>query len=214
MSDAPLMPKATAVWLVENTSLTFDQIAEFCKLHPLEVKGIADGEVATGIKGFDPISAGQLSRRLIDVPAPVRGGRSTLAWSRHESIAAQQASQGDRGGAHRARLEGNVEIALDKMLSAEPGRAGTQHQHFGMRGRVAIGLDPVAGGGEHTAFAIDQDGADRHLATGRRRLGLGESKEHRRARRHPPCQRRIGSGMAIGRRVDKRMNNPSCSASA
>ena len=46
MSNAPLMPKATAVWLVENTSLTFDQIAEFCKLHPLEVKGIADGEVA------------------------------------------------------------------------------------------------------------------------------------------------------------------------
>ncbi len=65
MSDIPLMPKATAVWLVENTSLTFDQIAEFCKLHPLEVKGIADGEVATGIKGYDPISTGQLSREEI-----------------------------------------------------------------------------------------------------------------------------------------------------
>jgi uncharacterized protein len=62
MSDTPLMPKATAVWLVENTSLSFDQIAEFCKLHPLEVKGIADGEVATGIKGYDPISTGQLTR--------------------------------------------------------------------------------------------------------------------------------------------------------
>src|ERR1700733_7598187 len=59
------MPKATAVWLVENTSLTFDQIAEFCKLHPLEVKGIADGEVATGIKGYDPISTGQLTREEI-----------------------------------------------------------------------------------------------------------------------------------------------------
>jgi hypothetical protein len=59
------MPKATAVWLVENTSLTFDQIAEFCKLHPLEVKGIADGEVATGIKGHDPIASGQLSREEI-----------------------------------------------------------------------------------------------------------------------------------------------------
>ncbi len=59
---APLMPMATAVWLVENTSLTFDQIADFCKLHPLEVKGIADGEVAAGIKGHDPISSGQLSR--------------------------------------------------------------------------------------------------------------------------------------------------------
>jgi hypothetical protein len=59
------MPKATAVWLVENTSLTFDQIADFCKLHPLEVKGIADGEVAAGIKGADPISAGQLTREEI-----------------------------------------------------------------------------------------------------------------------------------------------------
>jgi hypothetical protein len=65
MSDTPLMPKATAVWLVESTSLTFDQIAEFCRLHPLEVKGIADGEVATGIKGYDPISTGQLTREEI-----------------------------------------------------------------------------------------------------------------------------------------------------
>jgi hypothetical protein len=62
MSNAPLMPKATAVWLVENTSLTFDQIADFCKLHPLEVKGIADGEVATGIKGQDPVTSNQLTR--------------------------------------------------------------------------------------------------------------------------------------------------------
>jgi hypothetical protein len=66
MSQAPLMPKATAVWLVENTSLTFEQIAEFCHLHPLEVKGIADGEVAAGIKGADPIGNGQLSREEID----------------------------------------------------------------------------------------------------------------------------------------------------
>jgi hypothetical protein len=66
MSQSLLMPKATAVWLVENTSLTFDQIADFCHLHALEVKGIADGEVAIGIKGFDPISNGQLSREEID----------------------------------------------------------------------------------------------------------------------------------------------------
>jgi len=65
MSNAPLMPKATAVWLVENSSLTFDQIANFCKLHPLEVKGIADGEVAAGIKGHDPITSGQLTREEI-----------------------------------------------------------------------------------------------------------------------------------------------------
>ena len=61
-----LMPKATAVWLVENTSLTFDQIADFCTLHPLEVKGIADGEVATGIKGFDPVLGGQLAREELE----------------------------------------------------------------------------------------------------------------------------------------------------
>ena len=65
MTNAPLMPKATAVWLVENTSLSFDQIADFCKLHPLEVKGIADGEVAAGIRGHDPITSGQLTREEI-----------------------------------------------------------------------------------------------------------------------------------------------------
>lgn len=57
-----LMPKATAVWLIDNTALTFAQIAEFCGLHPLEVKGIADGDVASGVRGQDPIGAGQLSR--------------------------------------------------------------------------------------------------------------------------------------------------------
>jgi hypothetical protein len=65
MDRLPLMPKATAVWLVDNTSLTFEQIAEFCGLHVLEVKGIADGDVAHGIKGMDPISSGQLSREEI-----------------------------------------------------------------------------------------------------------------------------------------------------
>jgi uncharacterized protein len=78
MSEAPLMPKATAVWLVENTSLTFDQIAEFCKLHPLEVKGIADGEVATGIKGHDPIASGQLSREEIAAGEKQTGYRLKL----------------------------------------------------------------------------------------------------------------------------------------
>ncbi len=65
MSQAPLMPKATAVWLVDNTSLSFQQIADFCKLHPLEVKAIADGEAALGIKGLDPINSGQLTREQI-----------------------------------------------------------------------------------------------------------------------------------------------------
>ncbi|HLP70591.1 DUF1013 domain-containing protein [Ciceribacter ferrooxidans] len=65
MAQTLLMPKATAVWLVDNTALSFDQIAQFCKLHPLEVKAIADGEAAQGIKGLDPIATGQLSREEI-----------------------------------------------------------------------------------------------------------------------------------------------------
>ena len=67
MSNAPLMPMATAVWLVENTTLTFKQIAEFCKLHEVEVQGIADGEVAKGIKAYNPIITGQLSREEINL---------------------------------------------------------------------------------------------------------------------------------------------------
>ena len=66
MSNAPFMPKATAVWLVENTTLSFKQIANFCQLHELEVKGIADGDVAKGIKAYNPILAGQLTREEIN----------------------------------------------------------------------------------------------------------------------------------------------------
>jgi len=65
MANTLLMPKATAVWLVDNTALSFDQIAQFCRLHPLEVKAIADGESAQGIKGMDPIITGQLTREEI-----------------------------------------------------------------------------------------------------------------------------------------------------
>ena len=67
MNDGPLMPMATAVWLVENTSLTFKQISEFCKLHEVEIQGIADGEVAKGIVGYNPIIAGQLTREEIEL---------------------------------------------------------------------------------------------------------------------------------------------------
>ena len=79
MSNAPLMPKATAVWLVENTALSFDQIAEFCKLHPLEVKAIADGDAAQGIKGLDPIQTGQLTREEIEKGEGDNGYKLKLA---------------------------------------------------------------------------------------------------------------------------------------
>ena len=66
MSNIPLMPMATAVWLVENTTLTFKQIATFCNLHEVEVQGIADGEVAKGIMAYNPIISGQLTREEIE----------------------------------------------------------------------------------------------------------------------------------------------------
>ena len=83
MSDKPFMPKATAVWLVENTKISFKQIADFCDLHELEVKGIADGDVAKGIKAYNPILAGQLTREAIetaskDVTKPLVLNKKTL----------------------------------------------------------------------------------------------------------------------------------------
>ena len=78
MTDTPFMPKATAVWLVENTTLTFKQIAKFCNLHELEVKGIADGDVAKGIKAYNPILAGQLSREEIELSSKDENRKLTL----------------------------------------------------------------------------------------------------------------------------------------
>src|ERR1700689_4360082 len=87
MSDnKPLMPKATAVWLVDNTSLTFEQIADFCGLHPLEVKGIADGEVARDIRGADPIGNGQLSREELDAAQADPKFRMRAQKSRHAEL--------------------------------------------------------------------------------------------------------------------------------
>ena len=83
MTTEILMPKATAVWLVDNTSLTFDQIADFCGLHPLEVKGIADGEVARDIRGADPIANGQLSREELDAAEKNPKHKLVALKSRH-----------------------------------------------------------------------------------------------------------------------------------
>ena len=81
-----LMPKATAVWLVDNTSLTFEQIADFCELHPLEVKGIADGEVARDIRGADPIANGQLNREELDAAEKTATYRMKAQKSRHAEL--------------------------------------------------------------------------------------------------------------------------------
>ena len=73
MTNSPLMPMATAVWLVENTTLTFKQIAEFCNLHEVEIQGIADGEVAKGIVGYNPIISGQLTKEEIELSSKDQG---------------------------------------------------------------------------------------------------------------------------------------------
>ncbi len=86
----PLMPKATAVWLVDNTSLSFDQIADFCGLHPLEVKGIADEDVAKGIKGMDPVSAGQLTREQIEAAEKNSALRLKMAPPKHKMPVVKQ----------------------------------------------------------------------------------------------------------------------------
>ena len=83
MNEGPLMPKATAVWLVENTNITFNQIADFCNLHEVEIKGIADGDVAKGIKAVNPILAGQLTREEIEASSkdsnrPLKLNKKTL----------------------------------------------------------------------------------------------------------------------------------------
>lgn len=96
MSQGPLMPKATAVWLVENTSLAFEQIADFCKLHPLEVKGIADGEVAAGIKGLDPITTGQLTRDEIEKAQKSPAYRLKVAVSKVKLPEVKRTTKGPR----------------------------------------------------------------------------------------------------------------------
>jgi hypothetical protein len=86
MADQILMPKATAVWLVDNTSMTFEQIADFAGLHPLEVKGIADGEVARDIRGADPIANGQLTREELDKAQNDPNYRMKAQKSRHAEL--------------------------------------------------------------------------------------------------------------------------------
>ena len=86
----PLMPKATAVWLVDNTGLSFEQIADFCGLHPLEVKGIADEDVAKGIKGQDPVTSGQLTREQIEAAEKNAKTRLKMAPPKHKMPAIKQ----------------------------------------------------------------------------------------------------------------------------
>ena len=94
MSDKPIMAKATAVWLCDNTTLTFKQIADFCGFHELEVQGIADGDVATGVKGFDPIANNQLTQDEID--AAEKNPLHKLALKYYAAAAGEEKRRGPR----------------------------------------------------------------------------------------------------------------------
>ncbi len=94
MSDKPLMPLATAVWLIENTSMSFDQIADFCVLHPLQVKGIADGDVAVGVRGINPITNSQVAREELDKAQADPDYRMKL--SRAKTLVAEKPRKGPR----------------------------------------------------------------------------------------------------------------------
>lgn len=148
-SAIPLMPKATAVWLVENTALTFEQIAVFCALHPLEVQAIADGEVATGMIGVNPISNGQLTPEEIkrceddskarlkiskaDVPLPQsrsKGPRYTPITKRNDKpdgIAWLLKHHGELSDAQIARLLGTTKEMIDKVRGRTHWNAANIH---------------------------------------------------------------------------------------
>ena len=190
MSDTPLMPKATAVWLVENTSLTFDQIAEFCNLHPLEVKGIADGEVATGIKGYDPISTGQLTRE--EIAAAEANPQSSPATGDLEDARAR-VQEAARRPLHPAVAPAGP-AQRDPLAAAQPCRAEGRADHAPRRHDQAYaGGDPRAQPLEFRQSAADGPGdagpllADRPRFRGQpRRQGSSEG----RGRPHPDARLR------------------------
>ena len=190
MSNAPLMPKATAVWLVENTSLTFDQIADFCKLHPLEVKGIADGEVAAGIKGHDPITSGQLTREEIakgeagpEPPPQARRLQGPAARGQEGARAALHAAVAPPGPAERHPLAG-----------AQPSRAEGCPDHAARR----HDQDDPAGDPRPHPLELRQSHAD---GSGDARPLLADRSRHGgQSRRQGPPDRRGGSRPDAGPR--------------
>ena len=201
MERAPLMPKATAVWLVDNTSLTFDQIAEFCWLHVLEVKGIADGDVAHGIKGMDPISSGQLSREEIAAAEDDSSHRLKLSEPKVE-VPEVKTKRGPRYTPVSRRQDRPNAILW---LLQEPSRAegladhasGRHHQadHHRHPRAPALELAQPSGAGPGDARALladrprcrgEEGGVARSSASGRR---PASSSRPRPARCCPPRRR-------------------------
>ncbi|SLN74270.1 DUF1013 domain-containing protein [Oceanibacterium hippocampi] len=180
----PLMPKATAVWLIDNTSLTFEQIADFCGLHELEVKGIADDEVQIGIVGQDPIANGQLTREEIDRCQADRSFRLKLADPKVQVDMPKRrggrytpvSKRGDRPDAIAWILKFHPEITdaqIQKLLGT------TKHTINAVRDRTHWNMsnirphDPVGLG------ICTQGELDEAVTKAQRRLGEKEAREAR-----------------------------------
>ena len=119
MSNAPLMPMATAVWLVENTTLTFKQIADFCKLHEVEIQGIADGEVAKGIKAYNPIISGQLSREEIELSSKDENKYFFMEPKSFEQIEIKKDLVGEKGRLLTENLKVTVSFYNELPISVD-----------------------------------------------------------------------------------------------
>ena len=147
------MPKATAVWLVDNTSLSFEQIADFCRLHPLEVKGIADGEVAAGIKGIDPIANGQLTREEIE---RARGRSRLPPEARRPKVQAARGASDQEGPALHPGVAPPGPAERHPLAAAQPSRAQGRADHAPRRHHQ---VDDPAGARAH-ALELGQLAAD------------------------------------------------------
>jgi hypothetical protein len=186
MSRIPLMPKSTAVWLVENTTLTFKQIADFCHMHELEVKGIADGDVAVGIKGLDPVTAGQLTRDEIAKSEADGNRRLNVLESKIDEQVKRATSgprytpvsrRGDRPDAIAWLLRYHPEFpdaAIMKLVGT------TKHTINAVRDRSHWNIqtikpvDPVSLG-ICSQIALDQAVAKAAAKSGKRQIGDGEA---------------------------------------
>src|SRR6478736_5630862 len=157
-STQPLMPKATAVWLVENTALSFEQIADFCKLHPLEVKAIADGEAAQMIKGLDPVLTSQLSRE--DIARAEADPKVRLRMAERDLVAAPQSSRAQGCANHAPGWHDQADHRVDPLAQPlerqQPAAVGpgdarpllADRPRF--RGRACLAdRDAVGGAGKH-----------------------------------------------------------------
>ncbi len=192
----PLMPKATAVWLVANTSLSFDQIADFCHLHPLEVQAIADGEAAQSIKGLDPVLTGQLTREDIekaegDPELPPRRAGAARARARRQA----------QGTALHAGVAPPGPPERDPLAAPQSSRAEGRGDHAPRRHHQADDrIDPQPLALELEQPAADRPGRARPLLADRPRLRSREGSETRAATARRARGRNAAAGVGGRRR--------------